>query len=66
MLTVIIPTYNEEKYIEQCIDSLLKQDYPATSTEILIVDGRSSDRTREIVKSYSEKYPFIKLLDKIQ
>jgi len=62
-ISVVIPTYNEEKYIEQCIDSLLKQDYPAENTEILIVDGRSSDRTREIVKSYSEKYPFIKLLD---
>ena len=46
MLTVIIPTYNEEKYIEQCIDSLLKQDYPVRYTEILIVDGRSSDNTR--------------------
>jgi len=62
-ISIIIPTYNEEKYIEQCIESLLKQDYPSDITEILIVDGRSSDNTREIVKSYSEKYPFIKLLD---
>lgn len=63
LISVVIPTYNEEKYISQCIDSLLKQDYPVRYTEILIVDGRSSDNTRGIVKSYSEKYPYIKLLD---
>lgn len=63
LLSVIIPTYNEEKYISQCIESLLKQDYPEENTEILVVDGMSSDRTREIVKSYIEKYPYIKLLD---
>lgn len=63
MISVIVPTYNEEKYIEVCIESILKQDYLASNIEILFVDGMSFDRTREIIKSYIEKHPYIKLLD---
>lgn len=63
MISVIVPLYNEEKYIAGCIDSILKQDYPKDDLEILLVDGMSSDKTRSIVNSYIEKYPFIHLLD---
>jgi glycosyltransferase involved in cell wall biosynthesis len=62
-ISVICPTYNEEKYIAQCIDSLLQQDYPLNQLEILFVDGMSTDRTREIIKQYIARYPFIRLLD---
>lgn len=47
MLSVICPIYNEEKYIAQCIESLLLQDYPKDDLEILFVDGMSTDKTRE-------------------
>lgn len=63
MLTVICPIYNEEKYIAQFLDSLLQQDYPKDDLEILLVDGMSKDRTREIVAEYTKKYPFIRLID---
>lgn len=63
MLSVICPIYNEEKYIVKCIDSILEQDYPTNDLEILFVDGLSIDGTRDIVKSYIVKYPFIRLLD---
>ena len=63
MLSVICPVYNEEKYISQCIESLLLQDYPKDDLEILLVDGMSQDKTREIITSYTKKYPFIKMLD---
>lgn len=63
MLSVIVPIYNEEKYIERCIQSILKQDYPKDDLEVLFVDGMSNDKTRSIVSSYSKKYPFIFLLD---
>lgn len=63
MLTVICPIYKEEKYIKKCIDSILKQDYPKTDLEVLFVDGMSNDGTRSIVSEYSNKYPFIHLLD---
>lgn len=63
MLSVICPIYNEEKYIAQFLESLLQQDYPKDDLEILLVDGMSKDRTREIVARYTEKYPFIRLID---
>ena len=51
MLSVICPIYNEEEYINQCIESILMQDYPKNDLEILFVDGMSKDKTRDIVKS---------------
>lgn len=63
MLSVICPIYNEEKYIAKCIDSILAQDYPKDDLEVIFVDGMSKDRTREIVAEYTEKYPFIRLID---
>lgn len=63
MLSVIVPIYNEEKYIAKCIDSILAQDYPKEDFEILLVDGMSKDRTREIIREYIAKYGNIRLLD---
>lgn len=63
MLSVIMPIYNEEKYIAKCLDSILEQDYPKEDMELLLCDGMSKDRTREIIAEYQEKYPWIQLLD---
>lgn len=63
MLSVICPIYNEEKYIANFLDSLLQQDYPKDELEILLVDGMSRDKTREIIATYIEKNPFIRLID---
>lgn len=63
MLSVIIPIYNEEKYIAKCLDSILEQDYPKEDMELLLCDGMSKDRTREIISKYQGKYPWIQLLD---
>jgi glycosyltransferase involved in cell wall biosynthesis len=52
-----MPVYNEERYIEKCVDSLLLQDYPIDEMEWIFVDGCSKDRTVEILKRYQEKYP---------
>lgn len=58
MISVILCTYNQEKYISEAIESALMQvcDEPL---EILIGDDCSQDNTREIVKSYYQKYPEI-------
>ncbi len=65
-ISVVMPVYNEEKYIESCIDSLLLQDYPQECMEWIFVDGMSSDRTRELIGLYIEKYPeLIKLLNNL-
>lgn len=55
--SVIMPVYNEEKYIVKCIESLLLQDYPKENMEWIFVDGGSSDRTEELLKEYQLKYP---------
>lgn len=63
MLSVIVPIYNEEKYIAKCLDSILEQDYPKDEMELLLVDGMSKDRTREIIAEYQKCYDWIQVLD---
>ena len=63
MLTVIVPIYNEEKYIAKCIESIMQQDYPKDDLEVLFVDGMSTDRTREIIASYQLQCPYLRVLD---
>jgi glycosyltransferase involved in cell wall biosynthesis len=62
-ISIICPIYNEEKYIAQCIGSIMRKDYPKESMEALFVDGGSIDNTRGIIAEYQKKYRFIKLLD---
>lgn len=62
-VSVIIPTYNEELHIARCLDSILTGDYPKDSLEILVIDGISTDRTREAIQEYSENHPCIRLLE---
>ena len=56
-ISVIIPVYNEEKYLHECIVSMLAQDYPKEAMEWFFVDGMSTDRTREILEDYRARYP---------
>ncbi len=64
MISIVMPVYNEEKYIKDCIESLLKQDYPRNDMEWIFVDGGSKDKTKEIIQEYSDNYPgLIKLFD---
>lgn len=62
-LSIICPTYNEERYIAQTLESFITQKYHSFALEILICDGRSSDRTREIVLEYADTFPNIRLVD---
>jgi glycosyltransferase involved in cell wall biosynthesis len=50
-ISIVIPVRNEEHYMEQCIASLRKIDYPADKLEIIFADGRSSDRTVNIARA---------------
>jgi len=62
-VTIAMPAFNEEHYIEACIASVQAQDYPAELIEILIADGRSTDQTRPIVARLTAADPRIKLVD---
>ncbi|RLG14551.1 MAG: glycosyltransferase family 2 protein [Candidatus Nanohalarchaeota archaeon] len=55
MMSVVIPTYNEEKNIEKCLKSLLNQTLPKREYEIIVVDGESKDNTVKIAKRYADK-----------
>lgn len=54
-VSIVVGVRNEEKYISECIESLLHVDYPNEKYEILIVDGMSNDNTQNIVKQYPVK-----------
>lgn len=56
-VTVFIAAHNEEAVIAGCIESLLRCAYPGDRLTIMPVNDRSSDRTREIIDSYVERYP---------
>ena len=58
-----MPVRNEEEYIRGSLQSLADQSYPATDCEIIVVDGRSSDRTREIIEEIRLQNPQIRCLD---
>ena len=62
-VTIAMPAFNEERYIEACVASVQAQDYPRHLIEILIADGRSTDRTREIIAALAAADPRIHLVD---
>jgi glycosyltransferase involved in cell wall biosynthesis len=66
LVSIIIPCYNEERYISHCLDSIISTNYSTDLLEIIIVDGMSNDNTREILTKYRRKYNFIKVVDNPQ
>jgi glycosyltransferase involved in cell wall biosynthesis len=54
-VTVLIDTYNHERFVEEAIVSVLEQDFPATEMEILVVDDGSTDRTPELVRKFAPR-----------
>lgn len=56
MITVIICTYNREKYIGQLLDSLAKNDYPESDYEIVLVNNNSTDNTRLICERFAANH----------
>jgi len=66
LVSVIIPSRDEEKFIEKCLDSIIANDYPKDKLEVLVVDGMSDDGTRGIIGTYMQEYPFVRLLDNPQ
>lgn len=62
LISVIVPVYNVEKYLRQCLDSLLQQSY--RDLEIIMVDDGSQDSSGEVCEEYACKYPHFKVVHK--
>ena len=64
LLTIVVPAYNVEKYIKNCLDSFIDLSV-LRSLEILIVDDGSTDSTASLAHTYEQKYPYsFKVLSK--
>ena len=53
LVSVCVPAYNHEKYIAECIQSIIEQDYK--NIELIIINDGSKDKTDEVIKSYEQK-----------
>ena len=62
-ISVIIPVRNEERYIGSCLESIVRNDYPKETLEIIVVDGCSDDSTRAIVEELTREHPYIRMLE---
>lgn len=60
-VSVLVPVKNEEKVVGRLLDSLVRMDYPKENLEVVVVEDESKDRTLKICRSYSEKYPWIRV-----
>lgn len=64
LISIIIPCRNEEHYVEKCLQSVLAFERPAGADfEVLVMDGRSTDRTRELASAVAARDPRVQLLD---
>jgi succinoglycan biosynthesis protein ExoA len=62
-VSVVIPIRNEEAFIARTLDGILAQDYPSERLEVIVADGMSDDRSRDIVSSYAKRFPQIRLIE---
>ena len=60
-INIIIPVFNEEKYLERCLDSIIKQT--SLPTKLLLVNDNSSDNSETILKKYSKEFLWIKYIN---
>ena len=62
-LSVVFPVYNVEKYVAQCLDSIVNQSIGIENIEVIIVNDATPDNSMEIVEKYASKYSSIKIIN---
>ena len=64
-VSVVVPVYNVEKYIERCLDSLVRQKF-GYEYEIIIVNDGTKDNSMTIADRFASEYDFIRIISKTQ
>ena len=64
-ISVIIPIYNDEKYLKNCIDHVVEQSIGFDNVQLILIDDNSKDKSYEIAKEYQEKYKDNIILEKL-
>ena len=59
-VSILVPARDEERYIADCLESLVHQQYPVDRYEIVVVNDRSTDSTPQIIRSYMEEHSMLK------
>jgi succinoglycan biosynthesis protein ExoA len=63
LVSIVLPCRNEQGYIQDCLESILKQDPPEDGLELIVADGMSTDGTREYLQQAAATHPQIRVLD---
>jgi succinoglycan biosynthesis protein ExoA len=61
-VSVVMPVFNEERHLGATLAALARQTYPREQLEVLVVDGRSTDATRTVVRTFAEHHPKLRLV----
>lgn len=61
-LSIVVPIFNAELYLEECLHSVFAQDLPASDYEVVCVDDGSTDKSGEILRVFSEKCPNLRVI----
>ena len=62
-VAIVIPTLNEEKFIDKCLNTVKEQSYPFGYMDVLVLDGGSTDNTKSIVNNWHESFNNVRLID---
>ncbi|MFN3995105.1 MAG: glycosyltransferase [bacterium] len=65
-VSVLIPMHNEEKVAKNILEALINSEYPKDKLEIIPINDHSTDKTKEILDEYSQKFPYIKPLHRLE
>lgn len=62
-VAIVIPTLNEERFISRCLDSIIKQTFKFEKMDVMIIDGGSNDKTKDIVAKYQKSHQNIRFIE---